>query len=69
MGREIPCLPASTKYQIMTETSMTKILRKHFGDLDIGNWDLFGIWNLINQIQSTERIVEDENEIEHREDT
>jgi len=47
MGREIPCLPAGTKYQIMTETSMTKILRKHFGDLDIGNWDLFGIWDLV----------------------
>jgi hypothetical protein len=41
-----------TKFQApITKYSMTKTLnieqRVSFGDLDIGYWDLFGIWNLI----------------------
>jgi hypothetical protein len=48
MNNQIP----STNHQIMTEISMTEIPNISNNDsviLDIrtlGNWDLFGVWNL-----------------------
>jgi hypothetical protein len=48
MNQQIP----STNYQIMTNISMTEILNRSNNDSGIleiwtlGNWDLFGVWNL-----------------------
>jgi len=48
MNQQIP----STNHQIMTNISMTEILNRSNNDSGIleiwtlGNWDLFGVWNL-----------------------
>jgi hypothetical protein len=45
----------STNHQIMTKIPMTEIIRLInfcFDYLDIGNWNLFGAWNLVIGISS-----------------